>query len=46
MFYHGYNTKKKGVAIVVGEKCMDNILEVNQISDKFITAKLLMTQST
>ena len=42
MFYHGYNTKKNGVAIVVGEKWRDNILEVNIISDRLITAKLLI----
>ena len=42
MFYHGYNTKKNGVAIVVGEKWRDNILEVNRISDRIITAKLLI----
>ena len=43
MFYHGYNTKNKnGVAIVVGEKWRDNILEVNRISDRIITAKLLI----
>ena len=42
MFYHGYNTKKNGVAIVVGEKWRDNILEVNRISDRLITAKLLI----
>ena len=29
MFYHGYNTKKNGVTIVVGDKWWDNILEVN-----------------
>ena len=42
MFYPGYNTKKNGVAIVVGEKWRDNILEVNRISDRIITAKLLI----
>ena len=42
MFYHGYNRKKNGVAIVVGEKWRDNILEVNRISDRIITAKLLI----
>ena len=42
MFYHGYNTKKNGVAIVVGEKWRDNILEINRISDRLITAKLLI----
>ena len=42
MFYRGYNTKKNGVAIVVGEKWRDNILEVNIISDRLITAKLLI----
>ena len=42
MFFHGYNTKKNGVAIVVGEKWRDNILEVNRISDRLITAKLLI----
>ena len=42
MFYHGYNTKKNGVPIVVGEKWRDNILEVNRISDRLITAKLLI----
>ena len=42
MFYHGYNTKKNGVAIVVGEKWRDNILEINIISDRLITAKLLI----
>ena len=42
MFYHGYNTKTNGVAIVVGEKWRDNILEVNIISDRIITAKLLI----
>ena len=42
MFYHGYNRKKNGVAIVVGEKWRDNILEVNIISDRLITAKLLI----
>ena len=42
MFYNGYNTKKSGVAIVVGEKWRDNILEVNRISDRLITATLLI----
>ena len=44
MFYHGYNTKKNGVAIVVGEKWRDNILEINRIADRLIrpTAKLLI----
>ena len=42
MFYNGYNTKKNGVAIVVVEKWRDNILEVNIISDRLITAKLLI----
>ena len=41
-FYHGYNTKKDGVAIVVGEKWRDKILELNIISDRLITAKLLI----
>ena len=42
MFYHGYNTKKNGVAIVVGEKWRDNILEINRIADRLMTAKLLI----
>ena len=44
MFYHGYNTKKNGVAIVVGEKWRDNILKINRIADRLIrpTAKLLI----
>ena len=42
MFYHGYHTKRNGVAIVVGEKWRDNILEINIISDRLITAKLLI----
>ena len=42
MFYHGYNTNKNGVAIVVGEKLRGNILEINRISDRLITAKLLI----
>ena len=43
MLYHGYNTKKNGVAIVVvGEKWRDNIFEINIISDRLITAKLLI----
>ena len=29
MFYHGYNTTKTEVVLVVGEKWRDNILEVN-----------------
>ena len=39
MFYHGYNTKKNGVAIAVGEKWRDNILEINISSVRLITAK-------
>ena len=42
MFHHVYNTKKQGVAIVVGEKWRDNILEVNRMSDRLITATLLI----
>ena len=42
MFYHGYNTKKNRVAIVVGEKWRDNLLEINRISDRLITAKMLI----
>ena len=41
MFNHGYNTKKKGVTIVVGEKWRD-ILEVNRISLTGLLAKLLI----
>ena len=42
MFYNGYNTNTNGVVIVVGEKWRDNILEVNLISNRFITSKLLI----
>ena len=45
LFYHGETNTKNGVGIILGEKLIDHVLQVNRKSDRIMRIQLVIAEN-
>ena len=44
LYYHGDTTNRNGIGIIVSQKCRDNVLNINRITDRIMALQLVIAK--